>query len=143
MDWAGVAGLVVAVITAVGVLVERLRRERRADVAADAAVEQAASALDREETEAAITQWQKYAKEREKQHNADVTRLEKRLTDHQTQLDTLAARERDCQIRAAQQEVEIRHLKGEITDLRSALQKGGTLPPDTAEHDPLPPEPHP
>jgi chromosome segregation ATPase len=137
MEWAGITGLVVALLTAAGLLYEKWRAQHRADESAEVEVERTKTAAELEAEEGTIAQWSRYAKEREKQHNADVTRLEKRLTDHQSQIDTLAARERECQIRAAQQEVEIRHLKAEIGELRTSLQKGGSLPPDTAEHKPL------
>lgn len=136
MDWPGIAGLVVAVLTALGLLWERYRGQHRADAESAVEVERTRTTAELEADETTIEQMRRHSKERERLHNADMVKVEKQLAAHQAMILDLMARERECQILAARQDVEIRHLKAEVSELKDELKRSGTIS-DTSSHEPL------
>ncbi|MBA4191328.1 MAG: hypothetical protein C0467_25380 [Planctomycetaceae bacterium] len=133
MNWDGVAGLVGGIIGAVGVLYGTLKRERREDVHADTKAARDAAEIDREDDATALDQWRTYAKDRERQHNGDIARLEKKISDQQVEITDMIRRERDCLIAHAEARTELAHLRREVEAIRADVRRAIPTVNDTAE----------
>ncbi|HEY1191066.1 MAG TPA: hypothetical protein VGE74_25760 [Gemmata sp.] len=92
--------------------------------------------------------WKGYAKERQKQHNADVARLERRIEQQAQrieqqaqQLDEVRALESRCRVDMAEVKAENRALREEVTELKRDLAecwvRARRGQPGTGDHEPL------
>jgi flagellar biosynthesis GTPase FlhF len=129
----------VSLLTALAVVGDRIRKSR-ADARLKAiAAEKAETAVEADHDEnaarrdrTAIDQWRQYAKEREKQHIADIARLETQIAELLRRLDEIAAKERRCLEQSIRQEMRIAHLE-RVLHVRG-------IDEETGDHRPLPPK---
>ncbi len=150
MDATSFAALVASLSAAAVAVWSAMRKERRLDAEESVAVERAEAEIARDADDADDGRWKNYARARERQHNADIARLERRIAEQDGRIEEIASKERDCQIRAAEQSVEITHLRADLADakadrdelrreldvMRSNLRRAG-IDPGTETHKPL------
>lgn len=108
MDIAGVAALIVSLITAGVAVYKMIRQERRTDQDAAASLTRAKTETEREDDETTI-----------QQQNRFISTLQKAVAKHGQQIDDLFKREIECQRKVSGQENEISHLQRQNVELKA------------------------
>lgn len=145
-DWdlPGIAALITSLAVNVGLAIYLgVKKQLREDKTSD-------RELDRTDEATAVGQLQKLLRDRDRlfredmlsiksRHAEDIARLERRLSERDSDINKLAERERDCQITQAKQSVELAHanqrvaeLEAELEQLKSELRQRGEISPDSS-----------
>lgn len=124
--------VIVVVLGGMGTLWAILRRERRRDQKISVEVKREQNEVDSLSTNDALKHMRAVMKQRtefydadridsRKRHEADMLEVRKRITESESKIIELQEKEHKCQLVAARQEEEIKHLREDLTRVKSSV----------------------